>query len=138
MTRTRPYQLLIADDDDRFRDVLKAIFEPWFSLLEAESGEMAVSIIERGCVDLVVLDMHMRELTGLETIRIARRINADLPCILVTADATDELREEAREAEAWSVLSKPVRRDELVETVSTAIGSAYGDPDVFSAQSFMN
>ena len=114
------------------------IFEPWFSLLEAESGEMAVSIIERGRVDLVVLDMHMHELTGLETIRLARQINHDLPCILVTADATDELREEAREAEAWSVLAKPVRRDELVATVSTAIDTAYGDPDVFSAPGFMN
>ncbi len=130
MTRTPPYQLLIADHDSAFRDVLRDIFEPWFSLLEAESGEQAVEIVECERVDIVLLDMNMHKLTGLDTIRIVKQINALLPCILITADATDELRQDASAANAYEVLSKPVKRQELVTTVSHALVDTYQDPNV--------
>lgn len=138
MKRSEPYQILIADDDDRFREVLRAIFQPWFALLEAASGEEAVEIVESESVDIVLLDMNMDVLTGLETIRIVKRIDSRLPCILCTSEADEKLREQAIEADAWSVLSKPVRKQELLTTVSTAIDSTYGDPDVFSGFSSMN
>ena len=131
MKRSKPWQLLIADDDSAFRDVLKSVFDPWFELLEAVSGEQAVEIVEGHRVDLIVLDMHMEELTGIETIQIVKRIDAALPCILETADATEDLRRQAVDADAWSVLSKPVGRRELLTSVSTAIDSTYGDPDLF-------
>ncbi len=138
MAPTKPYQLLIADDDAGFRDVLRSIFEPYFALLEAVSGEEALDILQHAKIDLLVLDMNMDELTGLQTIRIVKKFDAQLPCILVTADATEELRREAHEADAWSVLAKPVQKRELLQTVSTAIDSAYGDPDVFSDSVRMN
>jgi len=136
--RTKPYRLLIADDDESFRDVLRSIFEPYFALLEAVSGEDAVGIVRHARVDLLVLDMHMDELTGLQTIRLVKEFDAQLPCILVTADATDELRHEAAAANAWSVLAKPVRKRELLTTVSTAIESVYGDNELLRAAAAMN
>jgi len=136
--RAEPYQVLIADDDAGFRDVLKDIFQPYFALIEAVSGEEAVDYVEHVKVDLLVLDMNMDELTGLETIRIVKRIDAHLPCILVTADATPELRQEAEAVDAWSVLAKPVRKLELLQSVSTAIGSAYGDTTLLSGLTSMN
>jgi len=136
--RTEPYQLLIADDDEGFREVLRAIFEPWFLLFEAASGEEAVEIVEGEHVDIVLLDMNMHQLTGLDTVRIVKRIDAHLPCILCTSDATDELREQAREVDVWSVLAKPVRKRELLTIVSSAIDSTYGDSDVFSGPGSMN
>lgn len=138
MKRTDPYQLLIADDDEGFREVLRAIFEPWFLLFEAESGEEAVEIVEGQHVDIVLLDMNMHRLTGLDTVRIVKGIDSRLPCILCTSDATDELREEAREVDVWSVLAKPVRKRELLNIVSSAIDSTYGDSDVFSSPGSMN
>lgn len=138
MTRTRPYHLLIADDDADFREVLRSIFEPWFALLEAVSGEQAVEIVEGERVDLIVLDMNMDRLTGLETIRIVKQIDQRLPCILVTGDFDEQLQSEALQADAWSVLPKPVRKRELLRTVSLAIDSTYGDPDVFSGFASMN
>ncbi|MDA1163885.1 MAG: response regulator [Planctomycetota bacterium] len=138
MKRTEPYQLLIADDDEGFREVLRAIFEPWFLLFEASSGEEAVKIVEGEHVDIILLDMNMHQLTGLDTIRIVKRIDSRLPCILCTSDATDELREQAREVDVWSVLSKPVRKRDLLTIVSSAIDSTYGDSDVFSKFGSMN
>lgn len=138
MKRTEPYQLLIADDDEGFREVLRAIFEPWFLLFEASSGEEAVEIVEGEHVDIILLDMNMHQLTGLDTIRIVKRIDSRLPCILCTSDATDELREQAREVDVWSVLSKPVRKRDILTIVSSAIDSTYGDSDVFSKFGSMN
>lgn len=125
-----PYQLLIADDDAGFRDVLKELLDPYFQLFEAESGEEAVELVEQIQVDIVLLDMHMDVLTGLETVRIMKQMNEILPCILITADATDELRQDASAANAYDVLSKPVKRQELVSTVSHALLDTYHDPDI--------
>lgn len=130
--RTKPYRLLIADDDTGFREVLRSIFEPYLSTLEAGSGEEAIEIVECQRVDIVLLDMHMQVMTGLETLKIVKSIDAIMPCILVTADATDQLKQAATEAHAYSVLSKPVRKAELVSAVSTALEDAYRDPDVSS------
>ena len=138
MKRTEPYQLLIADDDEGFREVLRSIFAPWFSLFEAASGEEAFEIVECEHVDIILLDMNMHQMTGLDTIRIVKRIDSRLPCILCTSDASDELREQAREVDVWSVLAKPVRKRELLTIVSSAIDSTYGDPDVFSDSGSMN
>ena len=128
----KPYHLLLADDDAQFREVLRSLFEPWFELVEAESGERAVEIVEDRRIDLLLLDMHMDELTGIETAQIVKRIDSHLPCILVTGDATDELVEEATKVDIWSVLSKPVSRLDLLDTVSAAFDAFYDEPDVFS------
>ena len=133
MVKTRsqtPYQLLIADDDSGFREVLREVLAPYFQLFEAESGEQAIELVEQTHVDIVLLDMHMDILTGLEAVRILKQINALLPCILITADATDELRQDASAANAYEVLSKPVKRQELVTTVSHALVDTYQDPNV--------
>ncbi len=125
-----PYQLLIADDDAGFRSILKELLAPYFQLFEAKSGEEAVELVEQIQVDIVLLDMHMDVLTGLEAVRMMKQINAILPCILITADATDELREDASAANAYEVLSKPFKRQELVSTVSHALLDTYHDPDI--------
>ena len=128
--RHQPYELLIADDDPAFRETLRSVLEPRFRLVEATCGEEAIEIVEKRPVDLALLDMHMRVLTGLDTLRIVKTLRSLLPCILVTADATDELRRDAALAEAYTVLSKPVLRSELVTTVSTALRSAYDDDEI--------
>ena len=129
---TRPIRMLIADDDSGFRETLRAIFEPHFLTLEAESGEEAIEIAESEPLDIALLDMHMRLMTGLETLLVLKSVHILLPCILITADATEELRQRATEAEAYSVLKKPVKKAELVLTVSAALelpldeGQAFG------------
>ena len=54
------YQLLIADDDDAFRGTLREIFEPFFRLIEAQSGEEALELAAHEEVHLALFDMHMR------------------------------------------------------------------------------
>jgi CheY-like chemotaxis protein len=105
------------------------VFEPHFHTLEVSSGEEAIQIVRQRPVDIALLDMHMHELSGLETLRIVKSLNALLPCIIITADATEDLRRHAALADAYSVLKKPVTKSELVTTVSTALVDAYNaDP----------
>ena len=128
--RIRPYELLLADDDAEFRRTLRLVLEPHVDLCEAACGEEAVEIVRTRSVDLVLLDMHMQALSGLDTLRLVKSLRATLPCIIITASFTDELRKSAAQADAFSVLKKPVTRRLLLLTVSRALESAYDDPDV--------
>lgn len=127
--RSKPFSALIADDDPDFRETLRLVLEPFLITVEAQSGEEAIDILRERSVDIVLVDMHMHVLTGLETVRIVKQFHAVIPCILITADATEELRRDAQSAAAYSVLKKPVTRRELMNTVSTALRSAYQDAE---------
>jgi CheY-like chemotaxis protein len=128
--RSRPYELLLADDDAEFRRTLRLVLEPHVQLCEAECGEEAVEIVRTRHIDLVLLDMNMRALSGLETLRVVKSLRASLPCIIITASFTDELRRTAALADAYSVLKKPVSRRLLLRTVTQALQTAYDDPHV--------
>jgi CheY-like chemotaxis protein len=129
MTATvhRPYSILITDDDRESRETLRDIVEPQgYRAVLASSGEEAIEIVLHQPVHVVLLDMHMPTLTGLETIRLVRQVNELLPCILVTADATEGLIRQALLAHAYSVIPKPVSKNLVLYTVVRALGRAYG------------
>ena len=126
----RPYELLLADDDAEFRRTLRQVLEPHVELCEAECGEEAIEIVRTRHIDLVLLDMHMQALTGLDTLRLVKALRSALPCIIITASFTEELQRSAAEANAFSVLKKPVTRRTLLSTVSRALEAAYDDPEV--------
>jgi len=135
VTSTRQeFQLLITDDNAAFRQVLREVLEdrPFLVLHEAESGEEAVYVVQRRRIDIVLLDMHMHVMTGIETMRELKRMDFTRPCILITSDTSDDVKRDAREAQAFSVLKKPVHRRELVETVADALVTAYNAFDVKS------
>ncbi len=123
----QPFQLLITDDNPSFRKVLREVLEdrPFLELHEAESGEQAVEVVTHRRIDIVLLDMHMHVMTGLDTLRVLKQMDRVRPCILITSDTNDELKRDAQEADAFSVLKKPVPRKELVQLVSDALTIAY-------------
>jgi CheY-like chemotaxis protein len=124
----KPYSILITDDDSGSREALREIVEPeGFHTLLASSGEEAVDIVREKHVHLALLDVHMPRLTGLETVQLVHQINAILPCILVTANATEDLMREAFTVRAYSVIPKPVSKNVLLYTVVRALMKAYGN-----------
>jgi CheY-like chemotaxis protein len=121
------FNILITDDDDRVREALRDIMEPeGFHTLLASSGEEAVDIVRDVRVHLVLLDMHMPTLTGLETLQLARQINALLPAILMTADSSQSLMRQAIQAHVYSVIPKPVAKGVVLYTVVRALERCYG------------
>jgi CheY-like chemotaxis protein len=128
MTQNKPYSILITDDDPGCREALREIFEPeGYPTVLASSGEEALEIIHERAVHLALLDLHMPNLTGLETIALVRQWNALLPCILVTADANEQVIRQAFQAHAYSVIPKPVSKNVVLYTVVRALVRAYGN-----------
>src|SRR5438128_1775442 len=121
------YSILITDDDGGCREALRSIMEPeGFHTLLASSGEEAVDIAREEPVHLALLDMHMPRLTGLETLQLLRQIRSMLPCILITADATEQLMRQAYQARAYSVIPKPISKNVVLYTVVRALIRVYG------------
>ena len=126
-TTYKPYTILITDDDPSSRETLREIVEPeGYRTYLASSGEEALDIVRDEDVHLALLDMHMPRMTGLETLQLVHQIKGILPCILVTADATEELMRQAFNVRAYSVIPKPVSKNVLLYTVVRALMKAYG------------
>ena len=127
---SKRYSILITDDDRGVRETLGEIVETrGFHPVLAEHGEQAVEIVQHEPIHLVLLDYQMPRLTGLETLQLVRQVNALLPAILITADATRELMRQAFQAHVFSVLPKPVNPHVVLQTVVRALGRVYGPVD---------
>jgi len=119
--------LLITDDDAALRETMGGLFQPrGFRILMAGDGEEALRIVEREEVHLMLLDMHMPKLTGLETLRRVKLFKSSLPCILLSARCDDFLIAQGRQAMAHLVLAKPVSRQLLTSAVDQALEGVYG------------
>lgn len=118
--------VLITDDDVALRETLRATLEPCgVDTVLAGDGLEALEIVKRGPVHLAVFDMHMPRLTGLDAMRQLRAMGLDLPCILISARLDERLRQAAGEADAFSLLPKPISRADLTTSVQQALQSRY-------------
>jgi CheY-like chemotaxis protein len=121
-----PPSLLITDDDPGFRETLRFVFEPkGFRTLLASDGEEALKIVHTETVHVVLLDVHMPKLTGLETLRMMKEFRAMLPCILLSAQLDELILEQARLAHAYLVLSKTVTVGQITGAVRQALQRTY-------------
>jgi two-component system, response regulator PdtaR len=126
-TGINPFSILITDDESGCREALRALLdEAGYRTLIASCGEEAIEIVRVERVHAALLDMHMPTLTGLEVIELVRQFDSLMPCILVTADATEGLMRKAFHARVYSVIPKPVSRNVVLYTVVRALERAYG------------
>lgn len=121
--------LLITDDDRDFRETLSDVFERrGFRTILAGDGEQALEIVQREPIHVLLMDMHLPRITGLETIRRAHTFQATLPCILVSAALDDSIVAEAIQSHVFSVLPKPFRSAQITELVRQAMRQTYNWP----------
>ena len=122
-------RMLITDDDRDLRETLGAIFEPrGFHTLLASDGEEALDIVQHEQVHVVLIDMHMPRMTGLEMIRQLKLTHASMPCILISAALDEHLAEEARRANVFSQLAKPLSLIAVTQIVGAAMRQTYDWP----------
>ena len=118
--------LLITDDDPGYRETLRVVFElRGFRTILAGDGEEALRIVHGETLHLVLLDMHMPRLTGLETLRLLKEFRAMLPCILLSAQLDDLIIEQAQRAHADFVLAKTVTIGQITNTVRQSLQRTY-------------
>ena len=93
-----------------------------FRTLLAADGEEALEIVRASEVHLVLMDMHMPRLTGMEAIERIKQFRSRLPCILISGQLDDEIRSRVQ---AFDVLAKPVSCAEVTRSVSAALKFTY-------------
>ncbi len=117
-------RILIVDDDAGQRSLLQTFLESHgHRPLVADSGAAALKILAASPVSLMISDVRMPGMTGLETLRRARQMHAALPVLLVTAYADIRDAVGAMRDGAVNYLSKPIDLDELLRTVDQITGT---------------
>jgi CheY-like chemotaxis protein len=125
-------RLLVTDDDRDFRATMVGLLrERGFETFEAADGEEALELLAHQSVHLLLLDMHMPRMSGLETIRRLRELDRPagsvvLPWILISAALDEGIVTAARAESAFSVLPKPIRLPQLTGAVRDALQQTYG------------
>src|SRR5689334_12013796 len=130
----KPPRILIVDDDPGQRSLLDSFLRTQgFETLVVDSGERALEALRSQPVNMMISDVRMPGMTGLETLRRARQEHAVLPVLLVTAYADIRDAVGAMRDGALNYLAKPIDLDELLATVRQATGLSKSAPLKFSA-----
>jgi two-component system response regulator PilR (NtrC family) len=116
-------RILIVDDEEVLRDVLDAVLRrDGFDVAMAASGEEALSVLDADdAVDLVILDIMLPGISGIDTLRAIRIANPNLPVIVITAYSSIDGAIEAMKHGAFHYIPKPFKNEEVILTVNKAL-----------------
>src|SRR5712691_7830935 len=128
-------KLLLIDDEADVQYSFQRIFDsPEIELTTAASGEEGLKIIPKLKPDLVLMDIRMGGMTGLETLRRIRQIDSKLPVIMMTAYGTTQMAIEAMKLGAYDYLLKPFDVPKLKQIITAALKAARDMKRVVSYQ----
>ena len=114
--------VLIVDDEASIRISLRTILSGLgFSVVEAARGEEAVSLVRTAQFDIVLLDINMPGLGGIEVCRLMRKNAPLLPIVMLTVQGTEDRKVEALDAGADDYITKPFQLRELIARIRAAV-----------------
>ena len=118
-----PYTILLVDDDAIFREELREILlMEKYDVLEASNGKEALSIIKKPhIIDLIILDERMPGLDGTEVLRKLKKIDSNLPIIILTGYSTKEVAIKALRADADDYLEKPLKVEKALVRIQNIL-----------------
>ena len=109
--------ILVAEDNDSNFILMSYILKKDYQYERAKNGQEAVDMIEAGGFDIVLMDVKMPLMDGLEATKIIKEKHPDLPIIALTANAFDSDRQLALAAGCDDFLSKPVSGEVCLKTI---------------------
>lgn len=122
MTKRSLPQVLVVDDDEAHRLMLVTLLEEWsFRTGEAKDGRKALDYIRKAPVDLVLMDLRMPDMNGIEATREINQYNPAIPIIIMTAYSSIPSAVEALKAGAYDYLTKPLDFDALKLVMERAL-----------------
>ena len=114
--------ILVVDDEPNYQIVLSELLkEEGYEIFTADSGESGLAIVRNTDLDLVLTDMKMPAMDGIEFLKKIKEHNQDLPVILITAYAEVEKAVEAMHLGAFTFLAKPFSNQQLLASVKKAL-----------------
>jgi len=118
-------RILIADDQDMMRDSLAStLVREGHEVVAATDGAMALSRLSGAKFDMMITDLKMPKMTGIELLAEARRIRAEMPVVLMTAFATVQTAVEAMKLGAYDYIQKPFDGEEIKHLVERTLEHA--------------
>jgi len=114
-------RILIVDDSKAIVVMMKALLEQDYEVVTAPSAEEALSIIEQQLLDLVIMDIRMYKMSGLEALSEIKKIDMKLPVIIMTAYGTTQTAIEAMKRGAYDYVTKPFKTNEFKVLIQQAL-----------------
>ncbi|MBP1741137.1 MAG: response regulator [Deltaproteobacteria bacterium] len=114
--------ILIVDDEKNYLVVLEALLSPeGYEIMTSDKAQEALRLIQECDIDLVLTDMKMPGMTGMELLEEAKKIKPEVPVIMMTAYGTIEMAVEAMKKRAYDYITKPFQNEELKLTIRKAL-----------------
>ena len=114
-------KILVVDDEPDIVDIVKEHFEAIYDVHTALSGRRAIKLVRTERPDLLLLDLRMPDLSGVDVLKTVRRMDPKLPVIIITANEDADLTAEAIGQGAFSYVPKPFDFDSLDHLVAIAL-----------------
>jgi len=117
-----PHSILVVDDDTAHRTMLRTLVGGWgYAITEADDGEAAIRQVRERAYDLVLMDVRMLKVSGLEALAAIKAINPAIPVVIMTAFSSVETAVAALKEGAHDYLTKPLDFDKLRVTIERSM-----------------
>jgi|P827metagenome_2_1110787.scaffolds.fasta_scaffold01496_4 CheY-like chemotaxis protein/nitrogen-specific signal transduction histidine kinase len=116
-------KILVAEDEDSNYELVKIVLQKRYKLLRAHNGIEAVTLNEDEKPDLILMDIRMPEMNGLDATRIIKEVSTSTPVIALSAYAFEENIREAKAAGCDEFMAKPFKVENLIEIVKKYLES---------------
>ena len=115
-------KILVAEDNDSNFVLMSYILKKYYQFERAKNGQEAVEKADKDGYDIILMDIKMPIMDGLEATKAIKERHPDLPIVALTANAFDSDRQLAIEAGCDDFLSKPVSSEACLETIKRFVG----------------
>ncbi len=113
--------ILVVDDNTSHRIMLKTLLEKWgYGVFEADDGSTAIEAVKNKSFDLIVMDIRMVRVSGLDAMPKIKEMDSDVPIIIITAYASVETAVNALKSGAYDYITKPINYDKLKLVIQRA------------------
>jgi len=114
--------ILVVDDELSMRELLEYMLtKEGYKVTCAENGRAAIGLLEKDQYDLLLCDIRLGDISGLDVLRASKKSNQDMVAIMISAYATTETAVEAMNEGAYDYVPKPFDKDELMQTIAKAL-----------------
>jgi len=118
----KKYHILVVDDEVSMRELLDVLLaKQGYQVSEAKNGKQALKMIQKNNYDLILSDIRLGDITGLEVLTEAKQKNPDTVVIIISAYSTTEIAVKAMNGGAYDFIPKPFDNIELKQTIQKAL-----------------